>query len=119
MRPYDKLLIANKMLTYFKENNISSFPNTSDIIRQLSESIHEQPWNCWKGWNLLRDLGKAKLRNPNGKEGGSILDYTLLSVTHNDELIVKETRKDILVQILAMLKRKYKTEWNECLGRLK
>ena len=120
MTPLRRKEIAEKFLSWLKEADISKCTRTYDVIKQCSEEIDEPIYEIWKGYDLLRIMGRIELNNPNGRRGFRVLDFTPLSV-----IVIKsaeyqnKVKKDMLVHILKTLRRRYSYVWDECLEELK
>ncbi len=72
--------IADKMLVWLKENNIESCSNTHETLTKCADDINEQLFNAWKGYELLRILGRIEMNHPNNRRGFKVLDTTPLSL---------------------------------------
>lgn len=120
MTPLLRKEIAEKLLTWLKENKISNCNKTYEVLKQCAEEISEPLYDIWKGYDLLRIMGRIELNNPNGKHGFTVLDFTPLSVVViKSEEYQNKVKKDMLVHILKTLKRRYSYVWDECMEELK
>lgn len=68
--------VADKILLYLKEHNISSCANSHAMLSEIAEAIDEPLFNLWKAYELLRIMARLELNSPNGKKGFHVLDYS-------------------------------------------
>lgn len=78
LKPTQKREVADKILAWLKEHDITTCDNSYKLLSQCSEDIHEPLFNCWKGYELLRILSRIELNSPNGRKGFTVLDSTPL-----------------------------------------
>jgi hypothetical protein len=116
LSPLQRKEIAEKVLAWLKERDISICNNSHDILTQCANNINEPLYDLWKAYELLRIMGRIELNNPNGRKGFRVLDYTPLSVYQlRTDGFKKQVQKDMLIRILSNLKKQYADIWNECL----
>ncbi len=116
MTPLRRKEIADKFLTWLKENNISTCDKSYDVIKKCSNEIDEPTYEIWKAYDLLRILGRIELNNPNGRHGFNVLDFSPLSVVVlKTEAFKNQIEKDMLVKILKTLKKRFSYVWDESL----
>lgn len=72
--------IADKMLLWLKDNGIDNCTNTHETLTQCADGIDEPLFNVWKGYELLRILGRLEPNSPNGRKGFKVVDYNPLSL---------------------------------------
>ena len=98
--------VADKMLVYLKENEISSCDNTYNLLHKISEVIDEPLFMIWRGYELLRIMARIEMNCPNGKKGFRILDYNPLALSLPDRPNVPVCEV-MSCPILKMLKKKW------------
>ncbi len=79
-----KRQVADKMLAYLKEHNITTCHNSYEMLRKISIAIGEPVHELWKGYELLRTMARLELNSSNGKRGFHVLDYNPLSIALPD-----------------------------------
>ena len=116
LSPLQRKEIADKFLLWLRDHNIRECDHTYDLIRQGAEGIGEQPHNIWKAYDLLRLMGRIELKNPNGKHGFRVIDYTRLSVlVLKSNAVKQDIERQMLVKILRFLKKQHKDIWADAL----
>ncbi len=120
LSPLQRKEIADKFLAWLKEKNITTCDKSYTVIEQCSNDLNEQIFELWRGYELLRTMGRIELNCPNGKKGFHVIDYTPLSVYQlkSDEF-KKKIQKEMLVKILTNLKKQFKNIWDESLAEVK
>lgn len=80
MKPTEKRVAADKLLAWLKGNNIKT---TNDTHKTLSQCRLDgyQMFDLWKGYEVLRIMGRVELNNPNGRKGFHVLSYKPLAKT--------------------------------------
>lgn len=70
--------VADKALLYLKGKGITTCGDTSKMLDEVSVAIGEEKFNLWKGFELLRMMGRVEYNNPNGRRGFKVFDYSPL-----------------------------------------
>jgi hypothetical protein len=78
IKPTQKREIADKMLVWLREHGIQTCSNTHDVLSECAVGINEHLYDVWKGYDLLRILGRLELNIPTGRKGFKVLDYSPL-----------------------------------------
>lgn len=117
LSPLQRKELAEKLLAWLKEKGIDNCANAHDTLQQCGENIDKPLYDMWKAYELLRIMGRIELKNPNGRRGFRVLDFTPLSVlvlkTDNSK---REVQKDMLVKILKSLRKSYASIWDEAIA---
>lgn len=92
IKSHQKREIADKMLVWLKEHEITTCANTYEVLTKCAEAINEPLFNVWKGYELLRILGRIELNNPNGRQGFKVLSYTPLSLPANPAIPICDVK---------------------------
>lgn len=71
--------IADRLLRWLKERGMDVWPRTSVMIHDSAQGLHEEVFQVWKGYDLLRAMGRIELNCANGRKGGQVVDFTPLS----------------------------------------
>ncbi len=116
LSPLQRKELAEKLLMWLKDKGIDDCAKTYDTLRQCGEEIDEPLYDMWKAYELLRIMGRIELKNPNGRRGFRVLDFTPLSVlVLKTDNFKREVQKDMLVRILKTLKKGYASIWDEAI----
>ena len=114
LSPLQRKEIAEKLLAWLKGKNITNCESSYKVIRQCSEEIHEQIYDLWKAYELLRIMGRLELNNPNGKRGFHVIDFTPLATYQlRTDGFKRIVQKDMLIKMLINLKKQYAYIWDE------
>ena len=100
LSPLQKRAIAERFLSWLREKNILSWPNTYSIIVRAADALDEEIYNLWKAYDLLVILGRLERISPNGRKGCRVLLYTpLTKPVPNEAIICNKQNCPILKQI--------------------
>jgi hypothetical protein len=108
--------IADKILAWLKEHEIGTCDKTYVCLRDCSESIGESLFDCWKGYDLLRIMGRVELNNPNGRRGFKVLSFSPLSLPISPAIPICDIKHcPILKKLVHQFPelREYKGEEND------
>jgi hypothetical protein len=113
--PAYKREIADKFLKWLVTNNEFWCSKTSVVVRKASDELDIPMYDMWKGYKLLRTMGRLALNNPNGKQGFSIIDETPLTIYQlRTDNFKKQIQEETLTQILKLLRKQYKDTFAKC-----
>ena len=119
LSPLQHKELAERLLAWLKDKGINDCANAHDTLQQCGEEIDEPLYDMWKAYELLRIMGRIELKNPNGRRGFRVLDFTPLSVlVLKTDNFKKEVQKDMLVRILKYLKNHYASIWHEAIAEI-
>lgn len=119
LSPLQRKELAEKLLAWLKDKGIDDCAKTYDTLRQCGEEIDEPLYDMWKAYELLRIMGRIELKNPNGRRGFRVLDFTPLSgLVLKTDSFKREIQKDMLVRILKTLRKGTASIWDEAITEI-
>lgn len=98
--------IADRLLVYLKEHEITSCDNTYNLLHKISDELDQPLFMLWKGYELLRIMARIEMNSPNGRKGFHVLDYNPLAISLPDRPNVPIC-EPASCPILKMVKRKW------------